>query len=79
MPYTSVQYNEPIRSLADHDFTLRCIQLARGRWMVPLMFGLFLHSFVYAIVLYACNLSYVRTLILRVLTLIIIGACGNAC
>ena len=32
-------YDGPIRLLADHDFTVRCIQvesIARSRWMVPL-------------------------------------------
>ena len=32
-------YNGPIRLLADHDFTVRCIQvesIALGHWMVPL-------------------------------------------
>ena len=32
-------YDGPIRLLADHDFTVRGIQvesIARGRWMVPL-------------------------------------------
>ena len=35
-------YNGPIRLLANHDFTVRCIQvesIARGRWMVPLKTG----------------------------------------
>ena len=38
-PYTSV-YNRPLRLLADHDFTVRSIQVesnARSHWMVPLM------------------------------------------
>ena len=33
-------YNGPIRLLADHDFTVRCIQvesITQGRWMVPLI------------------------------------------
>ena len=32
-------YDGPIRLLADHDFTVRCIQvetIAQGHWMVPL-------------------------------------------
>ena len=32
-------YDRPIRLLADHNFTVRCIQvesIAQGRWMVPL-------------------------------------------
>ena len=50
-----LRVNGPIRLLADHDFTVRCIQvepIPRGRWMVPLQFPLYtilnwlrLHSF----------------------------------
>ena len=43
-------YDGPIRLLADHDFTVRCIQvesITRGRWIVPLLKCMYVRTCVY--------------------------------